>query len=275
MSLIKLFGASISGGGDHIYLVYDFVNGANLADCLRNPRNPGFTALSSWISRMQIAIDFAQGLEYIHHYIAVASGSSHIHNHIKSTSLIITEPSFNAKLCHVGTAQLCGEITEDDDYQEAQLKRSDSRKMKFQGTRGYMPPEFQYGGMPTQKTDVFAFGVVILELLSGEEPLKYIFDKENGDYRRVSVIQTAKEAVESDQVGRVRRWIDRRLKDSFPVEAAEKMIRLALDCVDSDPDKRPDMRHVAGRMSKLYLKSREWADRINVPTEITVSLGPR
>ncbi|KAF5205977.1 Lysm domain receptor-like kinase [Thalictrum thalictroides] len=279
MSLIKLLGASISG--DHIYLVYDFVNGSNLAHCLRNPKNPSYTVLSNWNSRMQIAADIAQGLEYIHHYTGL--NRAHVHNYIKSTSVIVTEPSFNAKICHFGTAELCGEINRDQENHsdtntkgDSKLKRSDSRNMKFEGTRGYMSAEFQIDGIATQKSDVFAFGIVILELLTGEEPLKYRFDKEKGDYKRVSVIETAKDTIESDEPGRIRRWIDRRMKDSYPVEIAEKMTRLALECVDVDPEKRPDMRHVSGKVSKLYLQSRKWAEKLKVPTDmITVSLGPR
>ncbi|KAL6190427.1 hypothetical protein ACLB2K_036825 [Fragaria x ananassa] len=61
-SLIKLLGASLSGS-----YVYEFVDGANLADCLRNPNNPSFTVLSSWLSRLQISTDLAHGLDYIHH----------------------------------------------------------------------------------------------------------------------------------------------------------------------------------------------------------------
>ncbi|KAL6146410.1 hypothetical protein ACLB2K_057089 [Fragaria x ananassa] len=56
-SLIKLLGASLSGS--YVYLVYKFVDGANLTDCLRNPNNPSFTVLSSWLSRLQIATDLA------------------------------------------------------------------------------------------------------------------------------------------------------------------------------------------------------------------------
>ncbi|KAL6212187.1 hypothetical protein ACLB2K_017408 [Fragaria x ananassa] len=63
-SLIKLLGASLSGS--YVYLVYEFVDGANLVDCLRNPNNPSFTVLSSWLSRLQIATDLAHGLDYIH-----------------------------------------------------------------------------------------------------------------------------------------------------------------------------------------------------------------
>lgn len=69
--------------------------------------------------------------------------------------------------------------------------------------------------------------------------------------------------------------MDRRLKDSFPVEVAEKLIRVALDCVHVDPDKRPDMQRVAGKISKLFLDSRVWCERVRVPTEFSVSFAPR
>ncbi|KAF6136409.1 hypothetical protein GIB67_025986 [Kingdonia uniflora] len=92
--------------------------------------------------------------------------------------------------------------------------------------------------------------------------------------RKVSLIETAAEAIEGEE-GRIRRWVDGRLRDSYPVEVAEKMIRVGLDCVHVDPEKRPDMKRVAGKVSNLYLKSRKWAESMKVPTEFTVSLAPR
>lgn len=272
-SVIKLRGASISG--NYIYLVYDYIQGGNLADCLRNPRNPNFTVLSNWMSRIHIATDLAHGLDYIHH--STGLNLCFVHNHIKSTSIIITEPSWNAKICHFGTAELSGEILEDDRVitpEISKFKRSDSRLMKFEGTRGYMAPEFQSTGVATRKSDVFAFGIVILELLSGEEPLKYRFDDSGGGYSRVSVIETARAAV--DGGGVLRRWMDKRLKDSYPEEVAEKLTRIGLECVEEDPDKRPHMRWIAGRISKLFLESQTWSEKMGVPTDfITVSMGPR
>ncbi|KAL6184768.1 hypothetical protein ACLB2K_046168 [Fragaria x ananassa] len=94
-SLIKLLGASLSGS--YVYLVYEFVDGANLADCLRNPNNPSFTVLSSWLSRLQIATDLAHGLDYIHRCSGLGSGL--VHNHIKSSSIIVTSTTLNAKIC--------------------------------------------------------------------------------------------------------------------------------------------------------------------------------
>ncbi|KAM0045232.1 putative protein kinase RLK-Pelle-LysM family [Helianthus debilis subsp. tardiflorus] len=151
--------------------------------------------------------------------------------------------------------------------------------MQFEGVNGYMSPEFR--GLATQKSDVYAFGVVILELLSGEEPVKYRYDKVNGEHVKTLVVETARSAVvgdggdEAEIEGRLRRWVDRRLKDSFPVAVAEKLTRIALDCVVDDPNMRPSMSRVAGKISKLYLDSLKWADTIRVPTDFTASFAPR
>lgn len=290
-SIIKLLGASISD--DYIYLVYEYINGANLSDCLRNSKNPEFTVLSTWMSRMQIATDLAHGLDYIHNTTGLSLNL--VHNHIKSSSIIVTESSFNAKICHFGTAQLCGE-TDDSERKkvsdskkeseiseiveiESSLTRSSSRNMQFEGVRGYMSPEFRATGVPMQKSDVYALGVVILELLSGEEPLKYKYDKTRGEFTRTSVIDTARLAMdggeEGEREGRLRKWMDRRLRDSFPVDVAENVTRVALECVDVDPDKRPDMGRVSRKISKLYLASQKWSDNIKLPVGISLSVGPR
>ncbi|VYS60656.1 unnamed protein product [Arabidopsis thaliana] len=287
-SIINLLGASVSGGGrvgggggggDHIYLVYEYVNGASLADCLRNPKNPNFTVLSNWTSRIQIATDLAHGLDYIHNKTGLKIENL-VHNHIKSSAVIVTEPDFNAKICHFGTAQLCGETDEMslERDESRNSRRSDSRAIRFEGVRGYMSPEFQNLGIATQKSDVYAFGVMMLELLSGEEPLKYRYDKATGDFERTSVIETARAAIEDgdgDRDGRLRRWMDRRLEDSFSVTVVEKLTRLALDCVQDDPVNRPEMGRVAGKISQLYLESEKWSANMKRPTDITVSFAPR
>ncbi|KAL6123891.1 hypothetical protein ACLB2K_076408 [Fragaria x ananassa] len=290
-SLIKLLGASLSGS--YVYLVYEFVDGANLADCLRNPNNPSFTVLSTWLSRLQIATDLAHGLDYIHRCSGLGSGL--VHNHIKSSSIIVTSTTLNAKICHFGTAELTGEsrarskkVEGTRGYMAPEFQligvichfgtaeltgESRARSKKVEGTRGYMAPEFQLSGVVTQKCDVYAFGVVMLELMSGEEALKYKIEAEEGRYKRVSVIETAREAVKCG--GGVRRWVDRRLNDSFPMEVAEKMVQVALECVEDDPERRPDMGWVAGLVSKLFLESQKWAERIGLPLDISVSLAPR
>ncbi|KAG6410105.1 hypothetical protein SASPL_128154 [Salvia splendens] len=261
-SLIKLKGASISGG--YTYLVYDYVAGASLSDCLKNPKNPNFTVLSNWASRIRVASDIAHGLDYVHN--STGLGFEFVHNHIKSSSIIVVEPDLNARICHFGTSELCGEITREN------VGRS--KIDKFEGTRGYMAPEFQRSGIATQKCDVYAFGVVILELVSGMEALTYRVNEESGSYARISVVDAGREAVEGGGGG-LRQWVDKRLKDSYPVEVVEKLTRLALDCVADDPDSRPDMGKVVVRISQMFLESQKWAEKMGVITEFSVSFAPR
>ncbi|XP_021732339.1 protein LYK5-like [Chenopodium quinoa] len=294
IAIVNLVGASISG--NYVYLVYDFIEGANLSDLLHNKSNPGFTVLDSWMSRMQIASDLANGIDYIHNNNTGLDVKS-VHNHIKSSSVIVTEPSFNAKLCHFGTAELCGEPTEEKELDDLGVsykveeildeeestssspkKLNRSNSIKFNGTTGYMSPEFQLTGVGTRKSDVYAFGVVLVELLSGEEPVKYTYNKATKEYIKLSAVESGRAVVEEGGVereGRLRKWIDIRLKDSYPVEVAGKMTRLAVECLHEDPNKRPDMRRVAGKISKLYLESQVWYDKMKIPTDFTVSFAPR
>lgn len=259
MALARLLGASIAGGGDHIYLIYEFVSGASLSDCLRNPKNPSFTPLATWMSRIQVAADLSDGLDYIH------SQTGTIHNRMKSSAVIITDPGLRAKICHFGSSDLSGELEE---------SKSSKGQKRIEGSRGYMAPELISGGRVSQQSDVYAFGIVLLELISGEEPVKFNFNKTNKEFERISLIDTANKAVEEGVEG-VRKWVDRRLRDSYPVDTAERLISVALRCVDADPATRPDMTWVAVKVSKIYLESRGWAERVQPPTDFSVSIAPR
>ncbi|CAL9782645.1 unnamed protein product [Musa acuminata subsp. burmannicoides] len=288
-SVVELLGASLAD--DHIYIVYSYVAGTSLFRCLRNPQNPSFTPLASWFSRVQVAADVAQGLEYIHHH------SETVHNWVKSSGIIITEPGLRAKICHFGAAELAGEVPANDDDIDgkvlddsaaaaAELPRSRSPGKKIEWTRGYVAPEVLAGGVVSRRSDVFAFGVVLLELLSGEEPVRYRFCQEKDAIEKVSVIETARAAMgpegedeaeeEEGRRGRIRRWVDRRLGDSFPVEGPEEGMRVALRCVAEEAAERPQMVWVAGKLSKLLIQAKAWDDRLKTtPTRYLTSVGPR
>ncbi|KAG0488352.1 hypothetical protein HPP92_007163 [Vanilla planifolia] len=156
--------------------------------------------------------------------------------------------------------------------------------MKIKGTREYLAPELIAGGSVSRMSDVFAFGVVILELISGQEPVKYRFDRVRKEYESVSVVETARQVLkaegsadeeEAERRKRVRQWVDRRLRDSFPVEVVEKLMVVATRCVEEEATRRPNMTTVAGKISKLLLESKEWAERVKAPVDISVSLAPR
>lgn len=266
-SLAPLLGASLSG--DYIYLVYEYAPGASLSVVLRNPNNPSFTVLNTWLTRIRVAADLSAALSYIHHYSGLPGL---VHNHITPSSVIISDPDLSAKICLYGAAQLAGEVPDDTGE-----NRTDSvdRSVRVDGTRGYMAPEIIDGGWPTQKSDVYAFGVVVLELISGEEAVRYRYDRDRGEYERVSVVEMARAAAAGEGVGWVRRWVDRRLKDSFPEEVAAAMTRIAVECAGAVAEKRPDMRRVAGKLEKMRLASINWAGRLHPPTDFSVSLAGR
>lgn len=128
---------------------------------------------------------------------------------------------------------------------------------------------------------MYAFGVLILELITGEVPVKFMFDRVSKEYRSDSLVEIAREVFgesgveEEERRMRIRRWVDRRLKDSFPVEVVEKMIGIALRCVEEEAEKRPSMIWVQGKVSKFFLKSKVWAETVKAPVDISVSLAPR
>lgn len=254
-SVVKLLGGCYDG--ENGYLVYEYVQGSSLEDCLRVSKAPGFTVLGSWLSRMQIAVDVAQGLEYMHHDTNI----KYVHNYIKSSSILVTEPGYRARICHLGASYLAGEY--DTEGVGVLPQRS---SMKITGTQGYMAPEYINSGIVSQKADVFALGVVLLELLSGHEPIRYVADEGGRGIRRIGLIQSLNIVISEagdNFAGRLRRWMDPRLRDSFPVDCAERVARLAASCVDPDPGKRPNTRYVAGELSRVFIMSEQWSERMN------------
>lgn len=282
-AIARLLGAAASPDRTTLFLAYELVpNASPLSVLLRNPKNPSFTPLASWHSRLQLAADVCDALYYVH------LQADTVHNRLSASSVLVCGdgPLPRAKIAHFGAADLAGELPvehKDDDDDgggggsrsssgSGDNRRTRSRGRRIEGTRGYMAPELVAGGPPSRRSDVFALGVVLLELVSGQEPVRYeLLNRGTGEYERTSLIDTAAAAVAEG----MRRWVDRRLRDSFPVDAAQSLTTLALLCVAKDPLARPDMSRVAAKVSKLFLEAQEWAAKFNVPTDISISIAPR
>lgn len=270
-AIARLYGAAASPDGA-LFLAYELVPGAApLSSLLRGANNPSFTPLASWHSRLRLAADACDALSYVH----LQAGT--VHNRLSSSSVLVCGqgPLLRAKLAHFGSADLAGELPDDGDDKEARHRRTGSRGRRIEGTRGYMAPELIAGGSPTRCSDVFALGVLLLELVSGQEPVRYEFNKATKDYERTSLIDSASAASAAGGGEGMRQWVDRRLKDSFPVDAAEALTTLALQCVSKDPAARPEMSWVAAKVSKLFLEAQDWADKFRIPTDISISMAPR
>ncbi|KAL6911260.1 hypothetical protein ACP4OV_000065 [Aristida adscensionis] len=279
-AIARLLGAAASPDRTTLFLAYQLLpDAAPLSALLRNPKNPSFTPLSSWHSRLQLAADVCDALHYVH------LQADTVHNRLSSSSVLVCAdgPLFRAKLAHFGAADLAGDLPPDQKPEDGEAakgaggqRRAGHRGRRIEGTRGYMAPELVTGGAPTRRADVFALGVVLLELVSGREPVRYeLVDGAAGEYERTSVVEAAEAAAAEGGGEAMRRWVDRRLGDSFPVDAAESLTAVALRCAAKDPAARPDMPWVAAKVSKLFLDAQEWAARFRFPTDISVSIAPR
>nr|KYP57303.1 putative LRR receptor-like serine/threonine-protein kinase At1g05700 family [Cajanus cajan] len=202
INIVELLG--YANGEDDLYLVYEYVPNGSLSDHLHDPLLKGNQPLS-WSARVQIALDAARGLEYIHDY----TKARYVHRDIK-TSNILLDDKLRAKVGDFGLAKLV-DRTNDESFVATRLV----------GTPGYLPPESLKELQVTPKTDVFAFGVVLSELLTGKRAL---FRESQEDIKMKSLITVVNKIFQDDDPETaLEDAIDKNLEASYPMEDVYKV----------------------------------------------------
>ncbi|CAJ2663812.1 unnamed protein product [Trifolium pratense] len=242
-NLVELIGYAASH--DELFLVYEYAQKGSLRSHLHDPQNKGHSPLS-WIMRVQIALDAARGLEYIHEH----TKAHYVHRDIK-TSNILLDASFKAKISDFGLAKLVG-ITNEGDVSTT----------KVVGTYGYLAPEYLTDGLATTKSDVYAFGVVLFETITGKEAIirtEGMMTK-NPERRSLASIMLAvlRNSPDSLSMSSLKDYIDPNMMNLYPHDCVFKMALLAKQCVDDDPILRPDMKQIVISISQILLSSIEW-----------------
>lgn len=238
-NIIRLSGFCVHQG--NTYLVYEFAPCGSLIDCLHK----GAISPLSWKQRIQIAYDVANALNYLHNF----THPPLIHKNL-NTSNILLDANFRAKVANFGLARAVNVEHEDEDEdgdggQGFQLTRH------VVGTRGYMAPEYIENGLITPKLDVFAFGVVLLELLSGR--------RASGDEDHTLLHSSISGVLEGDHVrDKIEGFMDASLKREYPLDLAFSMAQLAKSCVAPQINSRPTMAQVSGTLSKILSSTRDW-----------------
>ncbi|CAB4274156.1 unnamed protein product [Prunus armeniaca] len=230
-NLVRLIGYCVEGS---LFLVYEYIENGNLSQHLRGSgRDP-----LPWCNRVQIALDSARGLEYIHEHTVPV----YIHRDIKSANILI-DKNFHAKVADFGLAKLI-EVG------------STSLPTRLVGTFGYMPPEYAQCGEVSPKVDVYAFGVVIYELISAKEAV--VRADSSGSESRGLVGLFEEVLNQPDPKEDLWKLVDPGLGDNYPLDSVRKMAQLAKACTHENKELRPSMQSIVVALMTLSSSTEDW-----------------
>ncbi|KAF5787817.1 putative protein kinase RLK-Pelle-CrRLK1L-1 family [Helianthus annuus] len=202
--LVSLIG--YCSDGQEIILVYEYMPNHTLADWLHE-----HCASLTWVRRLKICIGAARGLDYLH------TGMGIKHGDVKSKNIFIDD-KWTAKISDFGLSKINHPSTCDNTLAKA--------------TVGYLD----------RKSDVYAFGVVLFEILCGKQAVDSSIDKEHGGL--------ATWAQDSIKKGRIERIVDFNLRGSASPKCLKDFTLLVDWCLHSRPKQRPTMAEVV-----VYLES--------------------
>eukprot|EP00250_Pteridium_aquilinum_P022514 c25397_g1_i1 orf=64-2406(-) len=195
-------------------LVYEYMPNGNLQTLLfRNRSNIEL----DWLKRLDIAIGVAQGLDYLHSF----ADPPVIHRDVKPSNVLLDD-NLVAKLSDFGISRVAPEC-------ETQFCT------KPAGTVGYIDPQYILREQLTTASDVYSFGMVLLELITGQKSI----DNTREDDR--NLVEWAKNKVRTEGLKCI---IDPELGDDYPEKVYSDMVRLAIDCASIDSESRPSMKVV-------------------------------
>ncbi|KAM6574756.1 hypothetical protein CsatA_023083 [Cannabis sativa] len=201
-------------------LVYEYMSNGSLGDLLHSSKG----GLLDWPTRFKIAVDAAEGLSYLHHDCVPPI----VHRDVKSNNILL-DGDFGARVADFGVAKV------------VDLSGKGPKSMSvIAGSCGYIAPEYAYTLRVNEKSDIYSFGVVILELVTGRLPV----DPDFGEKDLVKWVCTT-----LDQKG-VDHIIDSKLDSCYKEEVC-KVLNIGLLCTSPLPINRPSMRRVVKLLQEV------------------------
>lgn len=213
----------------HKLLVYEFMANGGLQEHLY-PGSGGPNALSTkldWETRLRIALEAAKGLEYLHEHVSPPV----IHRDFKSSNILL-DKTFHAKVSDFGLAKLGSD------------KAGGYVSTRVLGTQGYVAPEYALTGHLTTKSDVYSYGVVLLELLTGRVPV----DMKRPPGEGVLVSWALPQLTDREQVVQI---MDPALEGQYSMKEVIQVAAIATMCVQPEADYRPLMADVVQSLVPL------------------------
>ena len=212
--LVSLVGYCIASG--QRMLVYEFVPNGTLEYHLHRK-----DAVMDWASRRRIAVGSAKGLAYLHEDCQPRI----IHRDIKAANILI-DFNFEAMVADFGLAKL---TTDNHTHVSTRVM----------GTFGYLAPEYASSGKLSEKSDVFSFGVMLLELITGRQPI------DPTDVMEDSLVDWARPIISKGQEsGDYSELVDPRLENNYNPEEMARMISCAAASIRHSARRRPRMSQI-------------------------------
>lgn len=218
----------------HRVLVYDFMANGGLQEHLYPIR--GSNAIPSnldWEIRLRIALEAAKGLEYLHEHVSPPV----IHRDFKSSNILL-DKAFHAKVSDFGLAKI------------GSYRAGGHVSTRVLGTQGYVAPEYALTGHLTTKSDVYSYGVVLLELLTGRVPV----DMKRPPGQGVLVSWALPYLTDRDKVIEI---MDPTLEGQYSMKEIVQVAAIAAMCVQSEADYRPLMADVVQSLVPLVKHQRQ------------------
>ncbi|GJU82191.1 receptor-like cytoplasmic kinase 176 [Tanacetum coccineum] len=209
-NLVKLIGYCLED--DQMLLVYEFMS----KGCLENHlfRRSSYFQPLPWNLRLKVALGAAKGLAYLH-----SPEAKVIYRDFKSSNILI-DSNYNAKLSDFGLAK------------DGPVDGKSHVSTRVMGTYGYAAPEYMATGHLTERSDIYSFGVVLLEILTGRRCI----DKTRPSNEQV-LVDYAKPYLTSKR--RIFLIMDQRIDGQYSSDVAMRAAILAMKCLARDPKYRP------------------------------------
>ncbi|XP_022633670.1 probable LRR receptor-like serine/threonine-protein kinase At1g67720 isoform X1 [Vigna radiata var. radiata] len=214
-NLVQLLGYCREEGNS--MLIYEFMHNGTLKEHLYAPLTHGRSI--DWKKRLEIAEDAAKGIEYLHTGCVPAV----IHRDLKSSNILL-DRQMKAKVSDFGLSKLA-------------VDGASHVSSIVRGTVGYLDPEYYISQQLTDKSDIYSFGVILLELISGQEAISN--DSFGANCR--NIVQWAKLHIES---GDIQGIIDPVLQNKYNLQSMWKIAEIALMCVQPHGHMRPSISEV-------------------------------
>ncbi|KAK3156032.1 hypothetical protein QOZ80_2AG0101860 [Eleusine coracana subsp. coracana] len=220
-NLVPLWGYCIQGNSR--FLIYSYMENGSLDDWLHNMNDDASSSFLDWPRRLRIAQGAGHGLLYIHDVC-----KPHIiHRDIKSSNILL-DKEFKAYVADFGLSRLI-------------LPNKTHVTTELVGTFGYIPPEYGQGWVATLRGDMYSFGVVLLELLTGRRP--------------IPISSISKELVqwvqEMRSEGKQIDVLDPTLRGTGHEEQMLKVLDVACQCVNHNPSMRPTIQEVVACLDSI------------------------